>query len=639
MKIMLTPLVVAISAAFLVLAPFSAVANPTVTITSVTQNIPWNGKVNIAYKISGERSEGVWQVVFSGTVGGGEPFNLSTFESTPSVDVGEHVAVWNAGADGVLFGTNPFVASVKLNRTDIVYDGEYMVIDVSGGRDALSYPVTFMEAESTASFNVEEFKHGKIVLKKVKAGTFLMGSPEDEEGRNITLYNYSVGGPETEHYVKIFKDFYLGVFPVTIDQFSNVVAFAKEPFGVSKGGNLPIERQSYNNLVDADGFFDVFNKKALFNGVSFAGFDFPTESQWEYACRAGTTSAYYFGETGEDYETYCGKWGGQNGYWAYAVGTYPANPWGFYDLLGTGFEYCQDHIGAYPAGTMEDPAVDPVHGNGSDYVIRRGYSRSIEPGADNIWRHPYFYRSAARNSIGPGAQNGQTGFRLQITRRDLDNYETVATAEGVIFDTDTTKEPLRDATVTLAADEFVYDGTEKKPAMSVMLGGKTLTDGEDYTAAYSDPVNVGVCTVTLTGLGHYLGTKKFAYYILHPQVGAEVQAKASLDFRDGVLEVRTPATLFRIAHNNTPDYLKGGIASDTVKARIEFAPLASEETTPDEGDFMTAVEADGEGTFKWLPPSSGLYLARLQVVDGEAVVSTLTRKLKVVKSGIMVIVR
>ena len=635
MKIMLTPPIAAISAALSALVSFTAVANPTVTITSVTQNIPWNGKVNIAYTIGGERSAGTWQLVFSGTIGEGAPFTLSTFESAPSMDVGDHVVVWNAGADGAVFGTNPFVASVKLNRADIVYDGEYMVIDVSGGRDAASYPVTFTEADSTADFNVDEYKHNKIVLKKVKAGTFLMGSPEDEEGRNITFYNYNVGGPETPHYVKFSKDFYFGVFPVTIDQFSNVVEFVNTPWGVSKGGDLPIDSQPYNRLVADNGFFKVFNGKTVFNGVSFAGFNFPTESQWEYVCRGGTTTAYWFGATPAEYETYCGKWGGQGGYWAYTVGTYPANPWGFYDLLGTGFEYCQDHVGAYPAGTVENPAVDPVHGNGTGYVIRRSYSRTVENG----YHEPYYYRSAERNSIAEATKNSMTGFRLQVTRDDMDEYEAVSMASGVIFDTDTSKESVADAAVTFASDELIYDGTVKTPVMTVTVGGKTLVEDTDYTVAYSDPVNAGTCRVTLTGKGHYSGTKTAEFYISYPQVGEEATAKAAMDFRNGVLEVLAPGTLFRIAHNNTVDWQKGGVASGTVKARVAFAPLASAEATPDEGDFVTAVEADGEGTFKWIPPANGLYLARLQVVDGEAVVSTLTRVLKVTKSGIMIIVR
>ena len=633
MKIKLTPPIAAISAALSALVSFTAVANPTVTITSVTQNIPWNGKVNIAYTIGGERSAGAWQLVFSGTIGEGAPFTLSTFESTPSMDVGDHVAVWNAGADGAVFGTNPFVASVKLNRTDIVYDGEYMVIDVSGGRDAASYPVTFTEADSTADFNVDEYKLGKIVLKKVKAGIFLMGSPEGEEGRNKTLYNYPTGGEETQHYVKFSRDFYFSVFPVTCTQFSNVVAYGNAPWGTGDILMKPVNCQTYTQLRANGGFFSVLNAKTAFLGMPLSGYNLPTESQWEYVCRAGTTTPYWFGETGDDYVKYCGKWGS----YATVAGTFPANPWGFYDMMGGNLMMCRDLQGAYPAGTADNPAIDPVHGDGvSGYAIRRGYaSCTVDAGTQEV----YFYRSACRESIAQGNKNSATGFQISITRSDMDNYEAAATAEGVTFDTDTSKEAIADATVAFAADELIYDGTVKTPVMTVTLGGKTLVEDTDYTVAYSDPVNAGTCRVTLTGKGHYSGTKTAEFYISYPQVGEEATAKAAMDFRNGVLEVLAPGTLFRVAHNNTVDWQKGGVASETVKARVAFAPLASAEATPDEGDFVTAVEADGEGTFKWIPPANGLYLARLQVVDGEAVVSTLTRVLKVTKSGIMIIVR
>ncbi|MBR3922060.1 MAG: SUMF1/EgtB/PvdO family nonheme iron enzyme, partial [Kiritimatiellae bacterium] len=473
--------------------PVVALANPSVTITSVTQNFPWNGKVNIAYTVSGAEGEGSWAVSFTGKTGEGESFSLRTFAETPSAVNGSHVAVWDSAADGAQFsGGQAFVASAKLGRSDVTYDGEYMVIDVSGGREATSYPVSFAEASSTAAFNTDEYKTGKIVLKKVKAGTFLMGSPEDEEGRNKSLYNYPTGGPETQHYVKFEKDFYFSVFPVTCCQFTNVVAYAVEPW--SADTCKPVNKQSYTDLRVDGGFFDVVNKKVSFDGSLLTGFHLPTESQWEYVCRAGTTTPYYFGESGDDFATYCGKWGT----YAKVVGTLPANPWGFYDMLGGNFMMCQDRQGEYPLGTQDNPAVDPVHGNDTGYAIRRGYISGTESG----WQETYFYRSACRNLIAEGTRNTSTSFQLAMTRTDVDKYEAKAVAEGVVFNTDVTKEDIADATVLLSSDELIYDGTEKKPTMTVTFGATDLKENTDYAVSYSDPVNAGTCMLTLTGLGH-----------------------------------------------------------------------------------------------------------------------------------------
>ena len=281
--------------------PVVALANPSVTITSVTQDFPWSGKVKIAYTVSGAEGAGAtWAMDFKGQIGGGTPFALSTFIGIPSAENGNHVAVWDSSADGAVFGTDPFVASAKVHRSDFSYDGEYMVIDVSGGNAASSYPVTFQEAESSATFNVDAYKTDKIVLKKVKAGTFLMGSPVDEPGRNETLYNkYSAGikSGEDQHWVKLTKDFFLGVFPVTQKQFVNVSTMDNPSFAISAANadHRPVERVIYNTHVTGSaegGFLPLLNAKAMRgDGTVLVGFEVPTESQYEYAQRAGTTTA------------------------------------------------------------------------------------------------------------------------------------------------------------------------------------------------------------------------------------------------------------------------------------------------------------------------------------------------------------
>jgi len=629
----------------------AAWANPSVTITSVTQAIPWNGKVSIAYTVSGADGEGTWQLGFTGKIGAGTSFALQTFDEPPSLADGSHVAVWQADTDGAVFGKNPFVASAKLCRSDIVYDGEYMIVDVSEGKTATSYPISFVSdvADQEATFNTVEYKSDKILFKEVKGGTYQIGSPADEEGRNVVLYGYQTGG-EDQQWVKITKDFFMSVYPITQTQLLNVVSYDNPSYtwqantnNIAHGwGELkdvlfrPAERVTYATRAWGEGgFMTILNARAespIYGKPQ--SFNFPTEAEWEYVCRAGTTTAYFFGADATDYLQYGYE---TSGNYVEPVGKKKSNPWGFHDMVGNCWQFCRDKTGPYLPGTEENPSVDPVKtenwGPQGGWLAVRGSMAAY--GSKGAYGYA---RSASRHCIKDVTENGYVGLR-PICTLDTSAYESLANSSAVTFDTDTSKESLLAATVDLSADEFTYTGSEQKPTVTVTMGDKILTEGTDYTAAYTASIQVGTHTVTLTGCGHYVGIVTRKYYISYPIVGEETVGTAAMDFRDGVLSVTAPGTLFRIARNNTADWSRGGVASETVKARVAFAPLATEDAEPAEGDFVLAVEADGEGTFKWIPPADGFYLARLQVVDGETVVSTLTRKLKVTKLGLAILIK
>jgi formylglycine-generating enzyme len=235
----------------------------------------------------------------------------------------------------------------------------------------------------------------------IPAGTFLMGSPKREAGRS---------DDEAQHNVTLTKGFYMGVCPVTQEQWQAVMANNPSHFKSEK--NLPVERVSWmdcwrfiKNLRETD-------KKP---------YRLPTEAEWEYACRAGTTTPFTFGETiSTDQANYDGhhtapawlealprrsatKYGnGEKGVYrekTTPVGSFPANAWGLYDMHGNVWEWCLDCYGEYPHQDVVDPQ-GPERGKAA--VLRGG----------SWYNLPGYCRSACRNRDVPGRCSNDTGFRV-----------------------------------------------------------------------------------------------------------------------------------------------------------------------------------------------------------------------------------
>ena len=219
-----------------------------------------------------------------------------------------------------------------------------------------------------------------------------MGSPEGELGRSRD---------ETQHQVTLTKDYWMGKFEVTQAQYEAIMG--KNP-SFHKGSNRPVEKVSWE---DAKEFCNKLNE--CFAGKLPAGyrFDLPTEAQWEYACRAGTTTALNNGtnltsEKGECsnlnevgwYIDNCGSDGHK------AVGQKRPNNWGLYDMHGNVWEWCRDRYASY-TGDATDP-TGPT--SGSDRVARGGGCSDRAEGC----------RSAYRLILGPGERDHYLGFRLAL---------------------------------------------------------------------------------------------------------------------------------------------------------------------------------------------------------------------------------
>ena len=173
----------------------------------------------------------------------------------------------------------------------------------------------------------------------------MMGSPKKEKGRD---------DDEAQHEVTLTKPFYIGKYEVTQEQWKAVMA--NNPSGY-KGLKLPVNNISWN---DCQEFIKKLNAKT--NG----GYRLPTEAEWEYACRAGTKTAYSFGDKITPKDANYDDSGIRK---PIEVGSYKPNTFGLYDMHGNVCEWCEDWKADYPKGAVIDPK-GPAKGSGR--VLRGG---------------------------------------------------------------------------------------------------------------------------------------------------------------------------------------------------------------------------------------------------------------------------
>ncbi len=186
----------------------------------------------------------------------------------------------------------------------------------------------------------------------IPAGTFVMGSPPGEaRTEKETAF-------EKQHTVAITRPFYLGKYELTQVQYQK--ATGANP-STSKGDDLPVHNVSWK---DAD---DCCQKMSKLVGRPVL---LPTEAQWEYACRAGTTTTYHSGKTIADLDK-VGWHAGNSGGKLHPVGQKIPNAWGLYDMHGNIREFVHDLYGAIPEGAATDP-TGPKEGDAKNHVVRGG---------------------------------------------------------------------------------------------------------------------------------------------------------------------------------------------------------------------------------------------------------------------------
>ena len=199
------------ASAFVLLAASAACA-ATIDTVLVRQQWPWHEKVRIDYVMNGNQGELADIAVTVASAGAGSlaPLCSSFSGDIDEVAPGEHVIWWDPAASGLdLSG----VRELSFSLVPVADPQRYCVIDISD-TNTPAYSVSYLAAPPEGGFNTDEYKKTKIVLKRVRAGTFAMGTPEDEEGRrNATSGNNVADMPQ--HKVTLTQDYWLGIFPLT----------------------------------------------------------------------------------------------------------------------------------------------------------------------------------------------------------------------------------------------------------------------------------------------------------------------------------------------------------------------------------------------------------------------------------------
>ncbi|MEM6839719.1 MAG: formylglycine-generating enzyme family protein [Cyanobacteria bacterium P01_C01_bin.120] len=252
-----------------------------------------------------------------------------------------------------------------------------------------------------AEYRVEDLGNGiQLELVKIPGGRFQMGSPPDEAD--------SFDRERPQHWVTV-PELWLGKFPVTQAQYQAVMGHNPSRF-TNDGANRPVKRVTWDEAV---AFCQALSRRA---GQAYR---LPSEAEWEYACRAGTTTPFCFGPTmttdlanyrGTDFEyegkTFPGNYGhGPKGIYreqTTAVGQFPPNAFGLYDLHGNVWEWCQDVWHDSYDGASADGAAWLAGGDQDQRILRGG-----------SWlNNPEYCRSANRFWFAPGNTDGDVGFRV-----------------------------------------------------------------------------------------------------------------------------------------------------------------------------------------------------------------------------------
>jgi len=347
-----------------------AVAEPTVSQVVVRQRWPWSRLVDIDYVLANVTQRiDIAVSAHNGVNPVALPDNSLTGDLNGVLEDGAHRIVWDPTVTAC---TNQGVLA-EFNVTLTAAPAPvYMIVDLTNAAGTLAHveyiypgdPRLITEGRWTNVWfgvtNDAVYATEKLVLRRVSAGAFRMGLEE---------------GPQ--YNVTMTKDFYASVFQVTVAQWARIMALSSDS---TKAKNASYEdiRGATNSVppvnwfstgphVSSNSFLGKLRSK-----TGFGGFDLPTEAQWEYVCRAGTTTYYNDGVAGSSTNQLneLGWWSGNNDGSTdpHPVGMKTANCWGLYDTHGNVWEWCLDWF-ASPLAGGPDP-TGPA--SGLKRVLRGG---------------------------------------------------------------------------------------------------------------------------------------------------------------------------------------------------------------------------------------------------------------------------
>lgn len=383
-----------------------AAENARVVNLVATPRTPWNGLVDITYSLECDTPDDAMAVSFQG-------HDRDWDESVPMTSLtgdgaagellqagGPYHIVWDSAADWPGGHSSEFTVTATAEAKENW--PRYLVVDLNTG--------VITTSSAGPDLSDDTCRTTELWLRRIQKGTFTMGSPDTEVGRFSS---------ETQHQVTLTEDFYIGVFPITQKQF--FLVYGSNPSNY-QGDTRPVEKVNYgilrgeskgagwpsSNEVDEDSFLGKLRAK------TGRDFDLPTEAQWEYACRAGTTTALNTGKnlTWPSQDSAMDEAGrylsnqkdGRGGYSEHTkVGSYLPNAWGLYDMHGNVRECCLDW---YQKDLGNSAVTDPKGpATGTDRSDRGG----------SFFFYAQHCRSATRNKLSPLGSSPFLGGRVALT--------------------------------------------------------------------------------------------------------------------------------------------------------------------------------------------------------------------------------
>ena len=387
-------------------------ADPQISNFSVSQNA--SRVVHVAYTLDEPACVTIDILTNGVSIGGANIQNLIG-DVNRVVQAGSHEIDWYAHRSWPGWRFDDPTVSVELKAWATNAPPDVMDIDLQTKVIAYYPSIDFLPDGGLAN---DKYRTTHLLMKKAHAAnqTFTMGSPTDE--------NQWRTSNEVQHSVAFTKDYYLAIYETTRRQFALMGcaepnwsgATQATPYGSDDYNQCPIGFITYNNLRGAASTIDWPTTGTTVSGylatirstTGISSLDLPTEAQWEFACRAGTTTALYNGDDcPNQYSSSTVPkiawyyYNSDEGSKIHAVGGKPANNWGFYDMCGNVQEWCLDWSGNYDTSTS--PVVDPPGpASGDSRVFRGGHYGSFSPAC----------RSAARGGGNPRDANAKFGFRL-----------------------------------------------------------------------------------------------------------------------------------------------------------------------------------------------------------------------------------
>ena len=486
---------------------------PTITGVTAKQRYPWNGKVDITYALTGDVTAGLpaWNkpfllVTVSNRVDGAVYDAVTdALSGDTGTAEGTHHVLWDLNVQGLEFKSGDVVFTVAY--TDM--PKPYCVIDLAAGANASSYPISYIFSVPSGGWT-DEYKTTKLVLRRIEPGTFMMCGQYD---------------------VTLTKPFYCGIFEVTQKQYELVTGVnpcSSTVYG--KGDAYPVHYVTYNMIRGtSDGA--TWPSSSTVDSSSFLGklrartgldFDLPTEAQWEYACRSGTSTTYSYGNSANgSYMWYSDNSSGTS----HPVGMKNANAWGLYDMHGNVEEWCLDWRGTLACGT------DPNGPASGAYRVVRGASWHHDADDCTPFFRGYDYPSGGRYNYG-------VGFRLVRTLFNANggqSPEAAAGAErvGIICSGDSASVAVDSRVVEPALDTIIL------PWDASWIGGDTGATVviADNGTGVRWATGAGEFTHTLSGVGrHELTYTTYIRGVAQDEVYATTVYTASAQWKYNIVD-------------------------------------------------------------------------------------------------------